>query len=365
MNQDTAWMALNYRPPLPQDKMMGIAIVGAGEIVESAHLPAYRMAGFHVVGIYDIDGDKARRVAEQFHLPRAFGSLDELVESPEVEIVDIAVPSRRLLDVVERAVRHKKHVLCQKPLGETFAAAQRIVEVCREAGVKAAVNQQMRWAPGIQASHQIIDRGWLGTLTQATIQVNVLTPWDHWPWMTSLAGMEFLYHSIHYMDSIRYLFGTPEYIYADSAKFPGQPWLADTRTTIMMRFAGETRGLIQDNHNNFAPEDDWYATFRFEGSEGIIKGTNGALYNYPVGRGDTISFLSKQLSADTWISPTLEGKWFPHAFLGSMGELMLAVEEGREPGNSVEDNLDTLRMVFAALRSVEEQRPVWLGEIDQ
>lgn len=358
-------MALNYQPPLPHNKMMGVAIVGAGEIVEAAHLPAYRLAGFNVVGIYDIDGDKARRVAEQFHLPHVFRSLDELVESREVDIVDIAVPSRRLFDVVERAVQRNKHVLCQKPLGETFAAAQTIVDVCREAGVKAAVNQQMRWAPGIQASHQIIERGWLGTLTQATIQVNVLTPWDHWPWMTFLPGMEFLYHSIHYMDSIRYLFGTPEYIFADSAKFPGQPWPADTRTTIMMRFSGEIRGLIQDNHNNFAPEDDWYATFRFEGSEGIIKGTNGALYNYPVGRSDTISFLSKQISVDTWISPALEGKWFPHAFMGSMGELMLAIEEEREPRNSVEDNLDTLRMVFSALRSVEDQRPVWISEIDE
>ncbi len=358
-------MALNYRPPLPRNKTMGIAIVGAGEIVEAAHLPAYRLAGLNVVGIYDIDGQKARRVARQFQLPHIFQSLDELVDSKGVQIVDIAVPSQHLLPVVERAVKRKKHVLCQKPLGEAYAAARKIVDVCREAGVKAAVNQQMRWAPGIQASHQIIDRGWLGELTQATIQVNVLTPWGHWPWMTSLPGMEFLYHSIHYMDSIRYLFGTPEYIFADSAKFPGQPWAADTRTTIIMRFAGETRGLIQDNHNNIAPEDDWYATFRFEGTEGIIKGTNGALYNYPVGRGDTISFLSKQLAADIWISPTLEGKWFPHAFMGSMGELMRAVEEEREPGNSVKDNLDTLRMVFSALRSVEERRPVWLSEIDE
>ena len=364
MNYDTSWMELDYRPPLPQNKGMGIAIVGAGEIVESAHLPAYKMAGFNVIGIYDTVGDKARRVAEKFHLPYIFRSLDEVVDSSDVDIVDAAVPSQHLLSVVEAAVKRRKHVLCQKPLGEAYSAAQKIVDVCREAGVKAAVNQQMRWAPGIQASRQIIERGWLGELTQATIQVNVLTPWEHWPWMMSLPGMEFLYHSIHYMDSIRYLFGTPEDIFADSAKFPGQPWAADTRTTIMMRFPGETRGLIQDNHNNFAPEDDWYATFRFEGTDGIIKGTNGALYNYPIGRGDTISFLSKQLRADTWINPTLEGKWFPHAFMGSMGELMLSVEEEREPANSVEDNLDTLRMVFSALRSVVERRLVSLKEID-
>ncbi|MCL4318739.1 MAG: gfo/Idh/MocA family oxidoreductase, partial [Firmicutes bacterium] len=106
-----------------------------------------------------------------------------------------------------------------------------------------------------------------------------------------------------------------------------------------------------------------YATFRFEGTRGVIKGTNGALYNYPVGKEDTIAYLSKDIAGDTWISPRLEGRWFPHAFMGTMGELMRAIEEDREPENSVEDNLKTLQMVFAAKRSIEENRPVWLKEI--
>ncbi|GGG00247.1 hypothetical protein ACFOHW_01825 [Paenibacillus abyssi] len=45
-----------------------------------------------------------------------------------------------------------------------------------------------------------------------------------------------------------------------------------------MVFAGEIRALVHDNHNNWATEDDWYAKFRFEGTDGIIKGTNGSQY---------------------------------------------------------------------------------------
>ncbi|MCY0899270.1 MAG: Gfo/Idh/MocA family oxidoreductase [Firmicutes bacterium] len=357
-------LALQYQPLLPENRTRGIGIVGAGEIVQAAHLPAYQKAGYRVVGIYDIDSAKARRVADMFQIRTVFDSLSALLEADEVEIVDIAVPATQVRSVVEAAVGRNKHILCQKPLAESYDEARAIAAICASGRGKAAVNQQMRWAPGIQASYDIIRRGWLGTVTQATIQVNVLTPWDHWPWMTGVKGMELLYHSIHYLDAIRYLVGDdPDYLFADGAKFPGQPWAADTRTTVMMHFPGELRALIHDNHNNWAPQNDWYATFRFEGTRGIVKGTNGALYDYPVGRGDTLSFLSQDVEPHTWITPQLAGRWFPDAFMGSMGELMRAIDEEREPQNSVQDNLKTLRMVFAAIRSIEEKRPVWLEEL--
>ncbi|MDF2670364.1 MAG: oxidoreductase [Paenibacillus sp.] len=355
---------LDYKPKLPRNKERGIGIVGAGEIVLHAHLPAYRMAGFRVVGIYDVDKEKAKQAAELFDIPYVYETLDELLNNPDIEVVDVAVPAKFQLQVVREVAQRGKHVLCQKPLSEHYADADHIVELCKAAGIKAAINQQMRWSPGIRASRSIIERGWLGTPIQASMQVNVLTQWENWPWITQIDTLEVMYHSIHYLDSIRYVMGmTPEYIYADGAKYPNQPYKGETRTMIHIKFPEEARGLVHDNHNNHSPQEDWYATFRFEGTEGVVKGTNGALYNYPVGREDTISFYSKALFKNGLYTPELEGKWFPHAFMGTMGELMCAIEEDREPENSIEDNLKTLQMVFAAYRSMAENRPVYLSEI--
>ncbi|KIL40463.1 oxidoreductase [Gordoniibacillus kamchatkensis] len=355
---------LDYRIKLPRDLSMGIGIVGAGEIVRSCHLPAYRMAGFRVVGIYDADPAKARQAAELFGIPYVFESLDALLRHSEIRIVDIAVPAKYQLDIVEQVAAAGKHMLCQKPLAEQYAAAKRITYICAQTGVKAAVNQQMRWSPGISASRGLVKLGLLGQPVQASIQVNVLTQWENWPWLTTIDTLEVMYHSIHYMDSIRYVMGmTPEFIYADGAKFPNQPYKGETRTMIFMKFPGDARGLIHDSHNNRQPQEDWYATFRFEGTEGVARGTNGALYDYPNGRGDTISFYTRKLQPDRLYSPTLEGRWFPHAFMGTMGELMRAVEDEREPENSVADNLLTLQMVFASYRSMAENRPVYLSEI--
>jgi predicted dehydrogenase len=354
---------LDYKPKLPRDRTIGIGIVGAGAIVEACHLPAYRMAGFRVVGLYDIDRGKADRLAEAFGIAQVFASLEELLDHPDIQVVDIAVPARYQPDIVEQAAGRGKHILCQKPLGETYEDAKRIAEIVRRTGVKAAVNQQMRWSPGIRASHTIRSRGWLGEILQASIQVNVLTEWEQWPWITQIEHLEIMYHSIHYLDAIRFVVGRPPlYVYADAARFPGQVSRGETRTLIHLAFSGETRGLVHDNHNNIAEQDDWYATFRFEGTEGTVKGTNGALYNYPQGREDTIAYMSRLIEPNCWIAPRLEGRWFPHAFMGTMGELLRAIEEEREPENSVEDNLHTMRTVFAAYRSIAENRPVWLNE---
>ncbi|WEG11727.1 Gfo/Idh/MocA family oxidoreductase [Pullulanibacillus sp. KACC 23026] len=355
---DVNQLDLDYLPKLPQNKMMGIGIIGAGEIVREAHLPAYKLAGFHVVALSDLIKERAKTLAQQFEISNVYANAEQVINDPEVKIVDIAIPAQFQPEMVEMAAKAGKHVLCQKPLGDTLASARKIVKLCKTYKIKGAVNQQMRWAPGIKASKTIIDRGWLGDLTQATIQVNVHTPFEGWSFLKEIDTLEVMYHSIHYMDAIRYLFGTPEFIYADGMTYPGQKVKGETRTMINMEYPGFKRGLIHDNHNNWATEDDWYATFRFEGTEGIIKGTNGALYNYPMGREDTLRFLSKKVDPNDWFSPILEGKWFPHAFMGTMGELMCAIEEDREPENSAEDNLKTLQMVFATYLSMKEKRRV-------
>src|SRR6476619_4810298 len=81
---------LDYKPKIPQNKAMGIGIVGAGAIVQACHLPAYRMGGLRIVGIYDIERVHAVKAAQDFAIPHVFAALDELLDHPEIAIVDIA-----------------------------------------------------------------------------------------------------------------------------------------------------------------------------------------------------------------------------------------------------------------------------------
>ncbi|UUZ87331.1 hypothetical protein LJK88_17430 [Paenibacillus sp. P26] len=138
--------------------------------------------------------------------------------------------------------------------------------------------------PGIQASHTIVKRGWLGEPLQGSIQVNVHTAWENWPWLTQMPTLEVMYHSIHYLDAIRYVTGLrPEAVYADGARFPGQPYRGGNPYADSYPVPGEARGLIHDNHNNRMPQEDWYATFRFEGTEGAIRGRTVRCTTIPQG----------------------------------------------------------------------------------
>jgi len=75
---------LDYKPKLPTRLDHGIGIVGAGGIVNYAHLPAYKKAGFKVVGVTDRDQEKAERTAKEHSIPRVFPSVEELLADPQV-----------------------------------------------------------------------------------------------------------------------------------------------------------------------------------------------------------------------------------------------------------------------------------------
>lgn len=352
---------LDYRPKLGKKQDYGIGIIGAGAIVNVAHLPAYRKAGFHVAGITDLDQNRAAETARQFNVPNVYPSVEALLNDPAVEIVDIAVPPWQQLELVKQVTAAGKHLLCQKPLSNDYTQAVAIVEMGEAAGVKLAVNQQMRWDQVIRASRTLLDRGWLGEPVSATIDVSILTDWRAWPWLLEVEGLDLMYHSIHYFDSLRSLFGQPERVWSSGSTYPGQPAKGETRTLTVFEYTDSFRALISTNHNN--QSDDVHATIRVDGTEGYAAGTFGLLYNYPHGRPDTLTFSSRKVYPHISFDHRFEEMWVPDSFVGPMGELMVAIEQDRAPETNGRDNLQTLQLVHAAYRSMAEHRAVSPGEI--
>jgi predicted dehydrogenase len=345
--------------PMPARRDYPIAIVGAGGIVNDAHLPAYRKAGFTVVGIYDVAADRATRTAARYAIPTVYRSLDELLSGPAA-IVDVAVPARENPAIALRVAAAGKALLLQKPLAEDLDAAQSIADAVERAGIVAAVNQQARWMPAAQALRDLIGRGLLGTIYQVSFLINVETPWRLWPWIVEGPRVEVMYHSIHYLDTIRALLGRePLRVFADGSTLPGYPTGGETRTAIQLVFDGDLRATVLDNHHNLGGLEDQYATLRVEGTEGTAVAELGLLKNYPSGVPDSFRYMSRLLQPGTWIAPRLTGTWFPDAFVGTMASVMRGLEgQPGAPETSVRDNLGTLRLVLAAYRSMASGQSV-------
>ena len=122
--------------PPTEGAHLGIAIVGAGQVVNGAHLPAYRKGGLSVAGIFDRDRAKAEATAGRFGVEKVYGSLEELLDDPAVDIVDVAVPGVEQKTIALAAAGQGKHLLCQKPLAASVDDGWEIVAAAKANGVQ-------------------------------------------------------------------------------------------------------------------------------------------------------------------------------------------------------------------------------------
>jgi predicted dehydrogenase len=346
---------MDFTKTIPS-KPLPIYMIGAGGIVNTAHLPAYKIAGFTVLGIYDIDFSKAEATAKAFDIPSVFKSLNEMLKHSTGKVVfDIAVPGSQTIPLLKQ-LPDGANVLLQKPMGENFVEAKEILELVRSKKILAAVNFQLRYAPYILAAKDLIHKGLLGELNDIEVNVNVYTPWHLWDFLLASPRVEILYHSIHYIDLIRNLLGNPESVYAKSTRHSSMPELASVRSNIIMDYGDMIRANILTNHchNYGTPKQQSY--IKIEGSKGAVIINFGALINYPRGAADSFEYILLDGSAaPQWQQMKIEGSWFPHAFIGSMAQVMLAAEGSIDkPDNSVEDCIHTMACMEAAYQSSEK-----------
>lgn len=334
---------------IPAAHRLGVGVVGAGAIVAVAHLPAYQRAGIEVHGITDLDASKAARLGERFAIPVASG-LDELLADPRIDVIDIAVHPSAQPKIADAALRAGKHVLAQKPLAQDSATAAELVALAAASRRSLVANHQMRYGEGMAASRAMVEAGWVGEPTAVLFDVNISTDWGAWPWLLTSPRLDLMYHSIHYFDSIRALFGTPQRVFCAAARRPGQQASAETRTMTTLLYPDGRRAHVNVNHENIS--GDYEARFRIDGSAGSIRGTIGLLYDYPHGRPDTVEVNSAVLPTDGWLSYPVTTRWIPDAFAGPMRALLAEVADGTPAPTTGADALETLWVVEACYASI-------------
>jgi len=137
-----------------------------------AHLPALRALSdhFEVVGVANSSLESSEAAAKACNLPRAFDGVDELVASPEIDIVAVTVKVPHHFELVKKALEAGKHVLCEWPLGNGLAEAEEVAAIARKQGVLAVVDTQARLAPEIQYARQLIDDGYVGEIFATSLR---------------------------------------------------------------------------------------------------------------------------------------------------------------------------------------------------
>jgi len=349
-------LELDYLPKIELKTEYNIGVVGAGVIVDKCHLVAYKENNLNVVGICSKRGFRAYEVAKKHGIKKVYNSAEELCKDPNIDVVDIAIPPTDQLEVVKLAAKHNKHILCQKPLAYDFKESKKIVEIVKRAGVKLAVNQNCRWAPASRGVKILLEKGFIGKPIIATIELRVrLLPQI---FTKSYDKLMILNMSVHHLDVFRYWFGEPKFITAVASKYPGQEYKGELIALYNLEYENGLLASAWDDGFTWSNNSDADITFRIEGIGGIVNGSWGWYHNRP----DTIEFTTKKY-LNYWFKPIIKEKWFPDAFAGTMGDLLMAIDQDREPEISGMDNLKTMRLVEAAYKSIKEKRAVALEEI--
>lgn len=359
-------LSLNFLPRLPRRKDFRIGCIGAGFIMRDCHLLAYRQAGFNPLAITARRPEQAREVAALHQIPRVHASVEDLLADGDIEVLDIAVPPDVQPALIRQACEHKGHIrgiLAQKPLALTVREAHECVEACARAGITLAVNQNMRYDQSIRALADILKRGWLGTPVLATIEMRAIPHWM--PWSQQLPSLATFVMSIHHLDTFRYWFGTPDRVLASTRPDPRTKFAhSDGINLYILEYESGLRATSWDDvwtgPAREGSESDIFIRWRVEGTEGLAKGTIG-WPNYPARAPSTLDFTTRR-QPGYWLQPRWKEVWFPDAFVGTMAQLLCALEEGTEPEISGRDNLETIALCEAVFAGAREHRVTTVKE---
>jgi predicted dehydrogenase len=350
----------SIHPRLPNRRDWRIGCAGAGFIMADCHLVAYRNAGFNPVAIASRNVQTARSVAARHGIMKVHDDYDALLRDENIEILDIAVPPQNQPELIRQAVELGKGrlrgILAQKPLAMNVAEARDLVQRCHDADIVLAVNQNMRYDQSVRAAKFILDQGWLGMPIFASIDMRAVPHWM--PWAEGLPSLSTFIMSIHHLDTFRYWFGTPDRVLASTrpdprTKFPH----TDGINLYILEWDDGKRAAAWDDvwagPGKEGVQADDHIRWRIEGTDGLMQGTIG-WPKYPERTLSRIEYSTRKDSG--WIRPTWNEVWFPDAFVGTMSQLLCAIEDNCDPEISGADNINTIALCAAVFAAASEHR---------
>jgi predicted dehydrogenase len=222
----------------------------------------------------------------------------------------------------------------------------------------------MRFDHSVRALKTLLDRGALGEPVLASIDMRAIPHWM--PWAQGARSLSTFIMSIHHHDTLRFWLGDPARILASTRPDPRTKFAHNDGINLtILEFASGARAFSCDDvWAGPVREGAGSATgihWRFEGTEGLALGTIG-WPGWPERVPSTIDY-STTADAGAWHRPRWAEAWFPDAFAGPMAGLMRAIENDNEPEISGRDNLKTIALCEAVLRSASEHRVTTLDEL--
>jgi UDP-N-acetyl-2-amino-2-deoxyglucuronate dehydrogenase len=342
----------------------GIGIVGAG-VISATHAEAIAtLPNARITAVTDVDPGRARAFAAE-HDAAAEPDLAALLARGDVDVVSVCVPSGLHAEIGTQAAAAGKHLIVEKPVDVSLAAADRLIAAADAAGVALTVISQHRFDPGLLRLRELAGGGQLGRLLLGEASTKWYRSQGYydsagWRGTWAMDGGSLLNQGIHYVDMLTWIMGPVAEVRAVYATADHQIEVEDTALAVVT-FASGAVGTITASTVVFPG----FAQ-RLE-----ISGTNGTAI---IEDGELTHLGLRQEVPDPGLrghrehlGAALPGAAVSAAAIGvashaaQIADLLAAAEHGRPPAVTGADGRATLEIIWAVYESARTGQPVTLA----
>ena len=331
------------------------AIIGCGRISKN-HLDAIEHAPHaKLVAVCDIDESKAKEAALNNGLEKWYTDIEEMLNNEEIDVCCILTPSGMHCEHACMVAEHKINVLCEKPLDVTKEKMEKMINCCKENGVKLGAIFQRRTYDGAIRTREAVSNGDLGIVTLADASLKYYRDqeyYDSGEWRATWeldGGGALMNQGIHGIDMLNWIMGGIKSVYANCQTLAWNIEVEDT-AVVTVKFKNGAIGVIQGTTTAYPGLDTVFS----------IHGTKGS-----VSFGDE-DFYYWQLDNPEKVKPEILGSMgglncqynttnFGHTYL--VEDMALAILEDRDPmiaGVEAKKSVDIILGIYESARTGKE-----------
>lgn len=312
---------------------VNIGVIGAGFWGKNHARVFSELETSRLVGVCDLDSEKATRIAEK-RGASPYTRPEDLLKNSEVQAVTVCTPTTTHYEIAQKAIEYGKHVFVEKPMVATVKEARRLIEDSERRGVNLMVGFIERFNPGVQRMKSLIKDGVLGEVILASARRV-----GRWPRRIGDVGVV-KDTAIHDFDIMRYLFEQdPHSVYARIANSNHE---LEDYAQVVLSFDGVQTGFVEANW--LTPRK--IRTLTVTAREGIA----------------SLDYLTQEIAVEDinrMVKPS--SKW-KEPLMIELKEFIQSIIEARDPLVTGQDGLRALEIAETAIRSAHRNQVISFPE---
>lgn len=259
--------------------MIRFGIIGFGYMGHKHEVKIAQTQGMELVGICDIDEDRMKDATTEGVL--CYKNADDLLANKDIDTVIIAVENHKHLEMVKKAARAGKHILCEKPVSLNVEEFDEMVKICSEYNVHFTVHHQRRYDKDYRTMKTIYDQKTLGNIyTIQSMLYGVNGNMHDWHVKKEFGGGMLYDWGVHLIDQLLWMVPSKvESVYAQVKNVIN--YEVDDYFKVSMKFENNVWGEIELGTYFLSDKKNWFEHHWF------IGGDKGSAYSdgfYPQGK---------------------------------------------------------------------------------